>query len=459
MAAADDDAVRAADEDAMHFEDMNPDVLELLDEMKHDEEEEAQRVAQEKQAKGGWLSAGGSMAKKMGGYGVAGVKKLVGGSARLAWSTTKWAWGKASGSGTPKLSKEEQEQLDEMMARIMATRREDAAQEGGIRCTDHKIIREQRSIVTEVIKQMGRNILKGKDLLYVTFPVRCSQPRSVLQIICNQSSYSPNFLPKAAGEKDPLERFKLVVAYYLAGVHCSTGEWFKPLNPVLGETYQACLDDGTSIFMEQTSHHPPVTSWQVFGPQREFSFYGHVQYAASFGYNKLRVTHSGRRVLEFADGGKICFTNPSDVFSNVFWGEPRHETLGTVTLSDEANGLSCDLEFAPDPQLPSDFVVGDIVKAPASEGEEPEVVASVEASWLGFVDIDKKRYWDIHSFERHPPQPAENPLPSDSRFRRDLILLKEGDLEAAQVAKIEIEERQRLDRRLRAATQAVTQQS
>ena len=40
----------------------------------------------------------------------------------------------------------------------------------------------------------------------------------------------------------------------------------KPLNPVIGETYQAISPDGARIYMEQTSHHPPVTHTLIEGP-------------------------------------------------------------------------------------------------------------------------------------------------------------------------------------------------
>lgn len=67
----------------------------------------------------------------------------------------------------------------------------------------------------------------------------------------------------------------------LPGLHCTTG-FRKPLNPILGETYQAHMDDGTQIFMEQSSHHPPVSSWHVTGADKCYEFFGFVGYVATF---------------------------------------------------------------------------------------------------------------------------------------------------------------------------------
>ena len=38
----------------------------------------------------------------------------------------------------------------------------------------------------------------------------------------------------------------------------------KPFNPILGETYQGFID-GCPIFLEQTSHHPPVSRYLFYG--------------------------------------------------------------------------------------------------------------------------------------------------------------------------------------------------
>jgi len=45
-----------------------------------------------------------------------------------------------------------------------------------------------------------------------------------------------------------------------------TNTFLKPLNPILGETLVASYPDGTEIYCEQTSHHPPVCYFLVIGP-------------------------------------------------------------------------------------------------------------------------------------------------------------------------------------------------
>ena len=59
-----------------------------------------------------------------------------------------------------------------------------------------------------------------------------------------------------------------------AGFHRAFERWAKPFNPILGETWQAGLADGSRICLEQISHHPPISAFQLAGPQGLYTFTG-----------------------------------------------------------------------------------------------------------------------------------------------------------------------------------------
>ena len=134
--------------------------------------------------------------------------------------------------------------------------------------------------------------------------------------------------------------------------------------------------------------------------------------------------------------------------SGLIFGDRVIEYVGTIKVRDAKNKLAMNLVFGPPApsgffswfghgKLPSDFVVGDIVQA-TSEDLEPQkgdkVLSSIGGTWLGTVEWDGKTYWDVReSTVKHTPLPVDNPLPSDSRFRQDLIKLAESDVEAAQM--------------------------
>jgi hypothetical protein len=85
------------------------------------------------------------------------------------------------------------------------------------------------------------------------------------------------------------------------------------------------------------------------------------------------------------------------------------------------------------------------------EEEAAEVYSEIEGSWLRGLIIDGEEWWDIDDPEMRPqrPIPTRTCLPSDWRFREDLIFLKRGDMKHADRWKVRLEVQQRLDRKHR----------
>ena len=84
-------------------------------------------------------------------------------------------------------------------------------------------------------------------------------------------------------------------------------------------------------------------------------------------------------------------------------------------------------------------------------------VVEIYGNYMGFVDFNKQRYWDIREMEKvwFPiiKLPENKTLASDSKKRLDSITLLTGDVDAAQRAKESLEEIQRRDRKLREEAQ------
>lgn len=86
------------------------------------------------------------------------------------------------------------------------------------------------------------------------------------------------------------------------------------------------------------------------------------------------------------------------------------------------------------------------------KGEIEEEICGVEGSWLSHLDIDGKRYWDINDPDMLPYRQIpdkEDVLPSDSRYREDMIWLHRRYMSIAHNWKVRMEEQQRHDRRCR----------
>lgn len=317
-------------------------------------------------------------------------------------------------------------------------------------------LKEQRSVSWDLIKQIGRNILEGRDLVSISMPVRLFEPRSFLQRLCDGWVFAPLYLSTAAKAADPLTRMKLVITFAVTQLHLSATDR-KPFNPILGETYQASFDDGSQVFMEQTTHHPPASNWEVIAADKSWHYWGRGVWSASFRGNTVKGNQKGWNHVDFADGHRISFTIPQVHVHGIMMGERYVDFHGTMDFVDEANDLHCELQMNPDrkgfvkslfkrAETPTDWFRGVITKGPAKTGQE---LCAVEGSWLGFVDIDGVRYFDVRDAPRARHIPADNHLPSDARNRRDLIELLKGDLDMAQKVKEIMEEAQRYDRKLR----------
>lgn len=83
-------------------------------------------------------------------------------------------------------------------------------------------------------------------------------PLSGLEKALNSACLFPFYMNRAAEEKDPVERMKLVISATIGHFFINLS-FMKPLNPILGETCVGSFPDGTKLYAEQISHHPPIT--------------------------------------------------------------------------------------------------------------------------------------------------------------------------------------------------------
>jgi len=400
----------------------------------------------------------------------------------------------------------------------------------------------------------------------LSLPVKLFEPRSYLEKLADPWIYSQYLEAAAECSSNPVLRMQYTITYIIAGFHRAFIKWAKPYNPILGETWQASLPDGTSIFLEQISHHPPISAFQMFGKEKKFYFHGLSQPVVGYKANAIKASAKGYRRIEFADGGAIDMTFPGYYIKGiVYGGAPRSELGGTAIFEDKQNGLKAVIHFqkvdssvlnsknsngVPEKNRTllsrTDAVSGTIYRTklhhhdedgdkklgthPGSTtsdiaqdslalstqsqhkrvnrssssilkshssgngagagrcstpgggsrlsmfgksfssgfrrvasssnvesddrdgtltGEVHIPIARCTGNWLAFLDWDGQRFWTLNEEVDTPWIPDPHPLPSDTRFRKDLALLLAEDVPAAQVAKEELESRQRRDAKLR----------
>eukprot|EP00824_Muranothrix_gubernata_P022455 TRINITY_DN5435_c0_g1_i2.p2 TRINITY_DN5435_c0_g1~~TRINITY_DN5435_c0_g1_i2.p2 ORF type:complete len:239 (-),score=47.89 TRINITY_DN5435_c0_g1_i2:44-760(-) len=214
--------------------------------------------------------------------------------------------------------------------------------------------------------------------------------------------------------------------------------------------------------VEQVLHHPPVSSWQIFGPDESYYYYGKAEFSGAFRGNSMKCRRHGTNHIVFKDGTRVSWVQPWCYIRGVLWGERVSEFVQLMDFHDETHDLTVELHFNPDDhgfirnlfsraiRRPSDYCVGEMYRAkPGTPKDQREVLAKISGTWLGWLDIGEERVWDVTRDLPEVPLPVMNPLPSDSRYREDLRYLAEGDMDLAREYKHVLEEKQRYDRRLR----------
>lgn len=83
----------------------------------------------------------------------------------------------------------------------------------------------------------------------------------------------------------------------------------KPLNPILGETFQAICPDGAYLYVEQTCHHPPRSHLYIEGPEKNYIVHGWNEYSVKAYLNSAHVIAGGHKTVIFKDGQSIKFNN------------------------------------------------------------------------------------------------------------------------------------------------------
>lgn len=342
-------------------------------------------------------------------------------------------------------------------------------------------IREQRKAIWSFLKQLGTRLWReGVNLTRVSLPVVLFEPRSFLQRLCD--NWAEVGLLHQAAEKvkpngnesktsGPAERLALVAGFLVSGLKTQLS-FDKPFNPILGETFQGEFDDGTTVSVEQISHHPPVSAWWVEDPSRTFVFTGSGAWSATTSANSIRGRQSGTNSIRFtADEAVLTWELPGMLLQGVLWGRRVLYYTGSIIILDPKNGLKCELDILGKKSRLMDgsnggmfswFRWGSTKKGSNKEHrkkggidgrilrDDGEVLDRCTGSWMSHLEWEGAgRVWDAAWGSGKRLASVAEPLPSDCRYRKDIASLVEGDLEESQRWKVQLEEAQRRDRKLR----------
>lgn len=95
--------------------------------------------------------------------------------------------------------------------------------DGVLVCTDEETIANQSGILTDVLRQLTVNLLKGLTITHISMPVKIFEARTSLERMCDLFSFAPVFLKRAAESQDRFERLKLSMAYAMSAIYLICG--------------------------------------------------------------------------------------------------------------------------------------------------------------------------------------------------------------------------------------------
>eukprot|EP01022_Parablepharisma_sp_SALTPOND_P004220 TRINITY_DN1190_c0_g1_i1.p3 TRINITY_DN1190_c0_g1~~TRINITY_DN1190_c0_g1_i1.p3 ORF type:complete len:471 (-),score=49.44 TRINITY_DN1190_c0_g1_i1:72-1484(-) len=345
--------------------------------------------------------------------------------------------------------------------------------DGGLKCVDQEVLNRQKGVLASLIAQVATCFFQKSGFVRVSLPVRIFEPRSTLDKILDPWRVAPIYLNKAAMVADPVERMKLTIAFALSGLHLAVTQ-LKPFNPLLGETLEGGLDDGTKIYCEHISHHPPITSFLTYGPDNCYSLSGYYNYKISFSANSLVGTQSGPNRLCFSDGESITFCLPGVKLTGLIMGNRMAYYVGHMRFEDPKNNLKavvfmdCGYTGGVFSSRKKGYKRDDLegilyrtkaepvhkkkkkeIKKMADLNDVGEMLAPIKGSWLTHINIAGQEYWNINQNTPGNLWYSAWPLPSDWRFREDLLWLRRNNVPKADLWKVELEVQQRHDRELR----------
>ena len=354
----------------------------------------------------------------------------------------------------------------------------------GVYCLNQEIVDKQSGVIKDLIVQLTKSIL-SRTHITISLPIRIFEPRSMIERYTDWFSFAPDLLEKAAKCEDNLETFKNVILFSLSALFRST-EQLKPLNPLLGETYQCEWEDGSKFYIEHISHNPPISSIYITSGKNLFVVSGYIHMElggilkAMF-KNAMLMMPKGKITVYFPEKKQtVSFQFPKINLGGAIWGQRYIYFYDHMKFEDTDNNLKAVIAFAnwtkelkkkrihdiygkifkhnyTEEELKKPFYTDDLSYDPFPTNNE-DVITEITGSWLEEIKFDDNVVFSIK--ESAPPAiyPSDNPLPSDSRFREDKIWLQhsfdnkefgkvfEG---YAQSWKLGLEAQQRFDRGLR----------
>ena len=349
----------------------------------------------------------------------------------------------------------------------------------GLVLVDRDIMKKFKGLVADMMKQIAKSIFGTP----ISLNVKMFEPKSTLQRICDYWSFAPQFLKDAAVSDSPVTRMKYAISFAISGFYIPTKQ-LKPFNPLIGETFQGEFESGAKVYAEHISHYPTIERFLILDDLYKFHGYFDMSTKTESFATKINVYQKGPCIIDFLKtGDRIIYNMPVIKLLNASSEEGRSAIwVDSMVFVDPKNDLRATIKFATDKNYihgfegyitehifeknyqynydkEVDFANDSKIDYTGKKMKE-KIISKIKGSWLKEAKFDDVVFWDINKHIPNWIRPLTNVLPSDGRFREDLIWLfrsfhaaldndKRNYEELAQGWKLAIEQIQRAEREIR----------
>ena len=327
-----------------------------------------------------------------------------------------------------------------------------------------------------LIAKMGKNILTGKSILNVSFPVFIFDKRTLHQAFCHEQRLAPYYITRAIYSPDILERLKWITVHLMAFLHLTTTQ-VKPFNPIIGETFQ-CRIGNLKLFLEHTVNHPITANFYGIDDDKTYEMFGYQITDASVTPNTCMATRLGLYYIKIIkDNTLYRIRIPDALVRGTTIGDRMFSYENKCLVMDITNKICSFIEVNPPSKEGGgflglgklfkkrenfpDYFCGHIVSSDFVQVDENgsnhtllkgyQSICKISGEWTNNIKFDDEEYWGINDEPLLTMYHDENMmLPSDGSVRSDLLCFIKGDIDSSQKEKEGLEVRQREDRKLRA---------
>ena len=335
---------------------------------------------------------------------------------------------------------------------------------GELILTDKAAIKRSNGIFKDVVKKLAVAIIKGHGIVRMSLPVRIFDKKTQLE------KYSEFFncaesMNDAVESNKPIDRLKNLICMFVSNFFYGISAQ-KPFNPYLGETFQGEYSNGSKLYIEHVTHDPPTDYFLLINEKLNFKIHGRLILSPKMKMNEIFIGFKGLVTCEIG-GEKIFFDMPQVVNTGLVTGDRKLKLRDYSVFYYPSAQLKGYVRFGSVKENSrADTLTGGIYKQKErvdvdehnirkllfpkldKKGWNETPVSVITGSWIYSLKFDGKEFWNRNK-QCHRIQMNPDPLPSDWRFREDLLWLIYGDQKQADAWKLKLEAVQRHFRKLR----------